>query len=604
LKVVLAIAAALLLFATPAAAQDFRISTEQPVDAINPLAMQNLISFTAMGLAYDQLLNFDTDSSEPNLEISLARSYETSRDGLTWTFELRRGISWSDGEPFDADDVVFTYRAVMENETNFLSGYLTNVKRVEKLGSHRVRLRLSAPDARLTNIYVPILPEHVFSRFPLARLDKVDVPLPSVTTAPFRYTAYDKDGTTILEPNPRFRGVGGRAAMDRVLLVNYTDREAQLRDLQLGKIDLVYQGNPRWIASLRGERDVRVWSSPQPGFKEMAFNSCPPGGAGNCSGPGREVNVAVVQDPAIRQALAWGIDRETIARTIYAGQNRPALGLISPYYQDYFKDWSDDPQIGYSYDPEKARQILADGGWDCSSFPCEKNGVRASFELLVRASDPQDKSVVQRIRAWAHDIGIEIDLSVVTETALNNRILNSGSEKGKYEPTYDAFYWAWSGDPTPDLNLEVLRTGSDWQDAFYSDPAYDRASLAALQTTGDLDRRAELMHEAERIAMRDLPYIPTVYENQVFVTRTDTWHGWLPSPPGAGGAPIGANFLQVTRLRPGPEPATAGTIAPAGDGGGTPGIVLFLAGLVVGGGAVALALRRRREPEPLEWPEV
>lgn len=604
MKPLIAILALLLAFATPAAAKDLRISSEQPVDAINPLAQQNMVSFAATGLAYDQLLAFSTDSSEPDLEISLAKSYETSPDGLTWTFELRDGIRWSDGKPFSADDVVFTYRAVMENETNFLSGYLTNVRSVEKLGRLRVRLRLSAPDARLTSIYLAILPKHVFSRYPTAKLDKVDVPLPSVTTAPFRYTAYDKTGTTVLEQNPSFRGVGGRAQTHRVLIVSYSDREAQLRDLELGKIDLILQGNPRWIAKLRDDPDVRVWSSPQPGFKELAFNSCPPGGAGNCSGPGKDVKVEVVQDRAIRQALAYGIDRETIARTIYAGQNRPAYGLISPYYKEYFKDWSRDPDIGYSYDPEKARQILEDGGWDCSSFPCQKDGVKAAFELIVRASDPQDKAVVQRIRAWAAEIGIDITVAVLTETALNNRILNTGKEDGKYEPTFDAFYWAWSGDPTPDLNLEVLRTGSDWQDAFYSNPAYDRPSLEALQTTDDLDRRIALMQQAEKIAMTDLPYIPTVYENQVYVTRNDGWYNWIPSPEGPGASPFGTNFLQVTQLRPGPAPAVAGAVTGAGGAGdGTPGIVLFLAGLVVGGAGVAVALRRRRAPEPLEWPE-
>lgn len=595
--------AALLLLAAPAAAQDFRISSEQPVDAINPLGQQNIISFTATGLAYDQLLNFSTDSSRPDLSISLAKSYRTSPDGLVWTFDLREGVTWSDGEPFTADDVVFTYRAVMENETNYLSGYLTNVRAVKALGRHRVRLTLSAPDARMTSIYVAILPEHVFGRYPVARLDKVDVPLPSVTTAPFRYTAWDKKGTTILEPNPRFRAA--KPAMDRVLIVNYSDREAQLRDLQLGKLDLIYQGNPKWIAKLRADDEVRVWSAPQPGFKEIAFNSCPPGGAGTCSGPGKDVKVKVVQDPAIRRALAWAIDREAISRTIYAGQNQAASGLISPFYKDYFKDWTRDPEVGYGYDPEKARQILADGGWDCSSFPCEKDGTKAAFELLVRASDPQDKSAVQRIRAWAREVGIDVEVAVVTEDALNNRILNTGKRDGTYAPTFDAFYWAWTGEQTPDFNLEVLRTGNDWQDAFWSNSAYDRASLAALQETGDFSRRLELMHAAERIFLQELPYIPTVFENNVFITRNDTWHNWQPAPPSADGAPIGTNWQQVTLLKPGPAPVAAGAPGATGGSGddGTPGVVLFLAGILVGGGVVAVLLRRRRAPEPLEWPE-
>ncbi|MFE5548905.1 ABC transporter substrate-binding protein [Streptomyces sp. NPDC056534] len=547
-------AATLVAPAAHAAAGDYRVGHEQPIDSVNPFGQQNVIANTVSQLSYDLLLNYSTQDGRPDLENSLARSYTVSPDGKTWTFTLRSGITWSDGQPFTSADVKWTYDAARTNETNMLSGYMTSVENVSAPDPLTVRLGLTDPDARLDSAFIPILPKHVFKSVPIDKIDKTPVSLPSVTTAPFSIKKWDKNGTTELVPNPKFRGT--KPQMQRVLFIHYDDGEAALRDLKLRALDMVTEGNSRWAGQLKKSKDIKVWGAPSPGFSEIAFNSCPPKGAGACSGPGKKAKVAVVQDPAIRQALAWGIDRETLSRTVYGGQNPPAYGLISPYYASYFKDHSQDPEIGYRYDPGEARNILKAGGWDCTKNPCAKNGVTARFEMMVRSTEDQDQNAVRRIRAWAADIGITIDIAVVTEDALNNAIYAPGKDDDHYAPAFDAFYWAWSGDiGTPDLNLEVLRTDSSWQDCFYSSPSYDRASLKALKSQ-NLQERVAAMHEAEIIAMKDLPYIPTVYSHTLTLTRNDTWHGYLASPQ-PNGSPFGTNWLQLTNLQPGPESPTS-----------------------------------------------
>jgi hypothetical protein len=253
-----------------------------------------------------------------------------------------------------------------------------------------------------------------------------------------------------------------------------------------------------------------------------------------------------------------------------------------------------------------------------------------------------DQNASKRIQAWAREIGIEIDLSAVTDDAISNETYATGSDPDTYAPTYDAFLWGWSGDvPSPDFNFDVLRTGSAWQDTYYSNPEYDRVSLESLQTLDEAER-IEKMHEAERIALRDLPYIILVHDHTIYVTRTDTWHNWQQSPAGEVGAPLTTNWLQFTMLEEGPEPepepeavadettapADAGTTVTAGepaadtggeadtvaaaadgddgDGGMSTGVVILivLLALAVGGGVALLATRgRRRGNEPLEWDE-
>ncbi|MGW4028715.1 ABC transporter substrate-binding protein [Streptomyces sp. NPDC004838] len=580
-----------------ASSGDYRIGHSQPIDSVNPYGQLNAVSNTVSLLGYDLLLNYRTSDGRPDLENSLTESYKTSADGLTWSFKLRSGITWSDGKPFTSADVKWTYQAALTNETNVLRGTVENIEKVTAPDAHTVVLQLSEPDARLESAAIPILPEHIFGKYPIASLDKAPIPLPAVTTAPFRLTSYDKGGTTVLSANPSFRG--SPPAMKRLLFVHYQASEAALRDIKLGSLDMVADGDSSWVAKLKTDRDIKVWSAPAPGFSEIAFNSCPPKGAGACSGPAKNVKTAVVQDPAIRRALAWGIDRSDLSKTIYAGQNLPADGLISPYYTPYYRSFAEDPEVGYGYDPAKARAILEAGGWNCESKPCVKDGVKAEFEMLVRSTSTQDQNAVRRIRAWAAQIGITIDMSVVTEDALNNTVYNPSTVKGKYAPSYDSFYWAWSGEVTPDLNLEVLRTGNSWSDSYYSNPAYDAASLASVRTM-DLPKRVAAMQDAQRIALTDLPYIPTVFSADIVLTRNDTWHGYQPSPGTGAGVPFGANWLQLTGLRPGPQPGTASASASSGTSLSTPAW-LALALLTAAGGYLLGRRQGTRPAEVRDW---
>ncbi|MBN9609111.1 MAG: hypothetical protein BGO26_14080 [Actinobacteria bacterium 69-20] len=567
---VIAAAVALLttvVTAPPAAAAtgDLRIGDTQPVDSVNPFNEQNDISYAITSLSYDLLLNYGTDDLSPDLDHSLAQSYEVSPDGKTWTFKLHPGIVWSDGQPFTSADVKWTYESARDNETNVMNAYVAGIDSIETPDALTVILKLKAPDERMASIFVPILPKHVWEKYKVADLDKMALPLPSVTTAPYIISSFDKTGTTILTANPKFRGPA--PTVKRIVETNYGNQDSLLRDLQGGALDMVVDGNLQWTKQLANSPDIHQWAGTSSGFQEIAFNSCPVGGAGECTGPGKDVHVKVVQDHAIREALAYAVDRPSIAQAVYAGVPQPAYGLISPYYAKYYKDWSTDPDIGYQFSLDKAKQVLKDGGWDCATNPCTKDGVKAEFTLNVRTNDPSGQNAMRRVIAAAGEIGIKITMSVVTEDALNN-LVYAPSTDSKYAPNFDAFYWAWIGDPTPDFNLSVLQTGSAWSDSYYSNPAYDKLVDEAL-VTQDFSKRVDLMHQAEKIAMTDLPYIPVIYAYTYDLTRNDTWHGYLASPAGAEGSPIGSNWLQVTSLQSGPAPASTESSAPESSSGAT-----------------------------------
>jgi peptide/nickel transport system substrate-binding protein len=577
--------------------KDWRLGYDAKFDGqINVFKSQLAASYFAFTEIYDTFpYNWRLSDAGPDPEHSLVTGHEISDDGLVYTFHLREGVRWNDGEPFTADDVVFTYNAYHDVTENVLAGYVTNMESIRAIDDHTVVYTLKRPDARVLTAYTPVLPEHVWGDVPPDEMSDFAPCCPIVGTGPFTITTYDPKGTTILTPNPYFWGPGG--SIERILMIKYGDKEAQLRDIKLNQLDAILIGDSKWVDDIEGDPSLKAWSIPSPGFRSIAFNMCPPGGGdprNTCTGPAEGVRWQVVQDLAIRQALAWAIDRQDLVDTVYSGQAVPGNGFISPFYKRYYTSYADDPDIGYHFDPDRARQILAEGGWACpSNGICTKNGIPAQFELLVRSEVQEDQNAARRIQAWAKDVGIQIDISIITSDALISRNYETSPEdKSKYQPNYDAFYWGWAGDlPSPDFNFEVTLCGGYWSDTFYCNPdEYDPLPAQALREL-DFDRRVELMHEAERIILRDSPYIILVHDAQIQVTRTDTWTGYR-TMPDPNGYPFSGSWLQLQILQPGRAASANYAGAPA-----------VIAGLFVGVALVFAASRwrrRREESGPLE----
>lgn len=577
--------------------RDWRLGYDGKFDGqINVFKSQGGASYFVFTEVYDTFpYNWRLSDAGPDEENSLVTSHEISEDGLVYTFHLREGVRWNDGETFDADDVVFTYNAYHEAQPNVLAGYVTNMESIEKLDDHTVVYTLKRPDARVLTAYTPVLPEHVWADIPLDDISNFDPCCPIVGTGPFMITEYNARGTTILEPNPYFWGMEGQ--IERILMIKYGDGEAQLRDIKLNQLDAILIGDTKWVDGIEDDPTLDAWSIPTPGFTSIAFNMCPPEDAdprNTCTGSAPGVRWEVVQDLAIRQALAWAINRQDLVDTIYSGQASPGNGFISPFYKRYYMSYENDPEIGYHYDPDRASLILAEGGWSCpTDGVCTKDGLEASFELLVRSEKQEDQNAARRIVAWAADVGIQIDLSIITEDALFDRNYpTSPDDRGKYQPDYDAFLWGWAGDlPSPDFNFEVTLCGSSWSDTFYCNPEeYDPLPRQALREL-NFERRVELMHEAERIILRDSPYLFLVHDAYVMVTRSDTWTGYhaMPEPDGF---PFSASWLQLQLLEPGTAASANYAGAPA-----------VLAGLGLGLAVAFIASRwrrRREESGPLE----
>ena len=615
---VLAIACASFAFAASASAAsgDLRIGSNQPFDSPNPFQAVLAVAVDSYALAYyDQLHRAQGLESGPRLQQG-ARVERRRVEGRQ-----------DDHVPPALGDHLVGRRPLHERRRAL--DVQRDVAQQDQPAAHddlgrevRLRARCQGPSCCISRRATPsssrssrcrCCPKHIWSKIPLAKLDKVSGPIPTVTTAPYMLTQWHKNGTTILERNPKYdlaRNGGKEPAVKRILVTTYQNTDAVYRDVAQGNLDVAFNGPVDWVPRARKNSKLTLISAPRGGYWEIAFNSCPPTGSPVCSGPAKGVKVKVVQDPAIRKALAYGIDREKFIPLIYQGQGSTAYGLISPRFKLYFEDLSKDPKYAYAYDPAKAKQILKDGGWNCSTTPCTKNGVKAQFELATLADSEPDQQMAQRAAADARKLGIVIDTTFLSEDALNNRIYASGKTKDKYGPNYDAFIWDWDvGGVTPTPILEVLRSFDASSDSFYASKAYDAALLRAKEATS-FEGTVDGVQTAAKIELDDLPYLPLVHLNAIDVIRKDTWHGWVRSPA-PDGEPLFQTSSQFLALQPGPAPV-------ASTGGGTPaaavttdsGWLTTPRSVLIGFGLLSLAIiastfiaSGRRRTEPPEWTE-
>jgi peptide/nickel transport system substrate-binding protein len=601
-----------------AAPGDLRVGSPQDFETPNPFkAVEAIAVDSGESMFYDNLIGVKPSDQSLDYSSGLASSADVSADGKTITFHLRTGIEWSDGKPFTSADVVWTYKAVIANKTNQLHSELETLTSISAPDDATVVMHFTTRDSEfLQKLAIAILPAHIWSRYKTSQLDKVDGPIPTVTTAAYALTHWEKLGTSIMTRNDRYavsRNGGRTPAVKRILVTYYANPDSIYRDVAQGNLDYGYDGPTSWArrAQTDANPNVHLNSSPRGGYWEIAFNSCPKTGSPICSGPGKNVKTAVVQDPAIRKAVAYAIDREKLIPTVYGGQGVTAYSLISPRFTRYYVDRKNTP-LGYAYDPAKARKELKDDGWDCSQTPCTKGGVKAQFELDTLSSNKEFVHMAERVKADALKVGIVIDVERMTDDALGNLIYASGKTKDLYGPTFDAFLWDWDvSGTTPTPIMEVLLSNNSSSDSFYASKAFDKALIGARTATSAAGTVAAV-RKAEAIALTDLPYLPLVHLNAVTLNRTDTWHGWLPSPSPGGRRLFEDQVMQqVLALQPGPEPAAVSPGAPvpaastADDGWLTTPRSVLIGSVLISLAIVASSFisSGRRRTEPLEWTE-
>jgi oligopeptide transport system substrate-binding protein len=433
-------------------------------------------------------------SSDGRALPGVAQSWETSADGLSWTFHLRPEARWSNGAPLTAADFVYGWRRTVDPKTAaayaqavapVLNAFeIATGKRavsdlgVEAVDAHTLRVRLSEPTPYLpfllTNAWMDPLYRPVLEQYG----DDWTRPEHIVSNGPFVLRENVIGSRLTFERNPQYWGVN-EVRLQRVVYYALEDRNAQSQRYLSGQVQFVETIPTTDIPWLRRELGDQVVIKPYFGTFMIGVNDLQPPFRAN---------------PKLRLALSIALDRETLTEKVVNGAGFPAYTLMPPLegYVQQLPEWAHLPQAQRH---ALARRLYREAGYS------REHPLRA--ELVITAGDPVTNLTYEAVCAmWRTVLGAEIGLHPEEFKVLlqNNRLHQN-----------ILFHNAWIGDyPDPYTFMQLYKTGFDLNYGAYSRPAYDALLAQAARLTTNAERY-RVYEQAERYINEDGAYIPLYY---------------------------------------------------------------------------------------------
>src|SRR5580704_2732217 len=353
------------------------LATNQNPTSFNPITQAGATTnWVLLNVMYEAMVGFDRELQVETA--SLAQSWESTPDALTWTFHLRRGVKWSDGEPFTADDVVFTFETIAD--PNSASTYRVElaqtdgtVPTVEKLDDYTVRFQLKEVNAIFLDVVLDgfLVPKHKWGKafesgsFRQAMALNSD-PKDIVGLGPYRLVSFTPDQRMVLERNPYYWRVdkdGKRLPyLDRVIFTILPNTNAWALKMQNREIDMMHQIQPNLVDQVMRDQnkgDYKVYDlGPDLVVSYVAFNRDTESNA-NGKPYVDPVKLKWFRETKFRQAVSYAIDREAMVRTAFNGRAIPVWGFDTPTN----KRWYNEAVVTKRpVDPEKARELLKEIG--------------------------------------------------------------------------------------------------------------------------------------------------------------------------------------------------------------------------------------------------
>jgi peptide/nickel transport system substrate-binding protein len=562
----------------------FVLGIKQDIDSLNPYVGVVASAYEAYQIMYDYLtIESDKDFSPTPM---LAESWENSPDGKTWTFHIRTGVKWSDGKDLTANDVVYTFKRAMEGETENgqYGNYVTLVTKVEATDDHTVVFTTSEASPSMLRMKVPILPEHIWKDIDAKEVATFANDTNVVGSGAFALTEVRAGQFYRFAANKNYWA--GAPKIDELVIRIFADDEALVQALKAGEIDMVQDISAAHFESLQNVEGITTSDSKYSGFNELGFNT---GAATTENKPIGDGHPAL-KDKQVRLAIDHAINRTELLGKVLRNHGSVATGVIPPIYPDVHWGPGEEER---KYDPARANEILDAAGYARGADGIRaKDGKKLTFRLFGRESSEFSKKNVEYIRDWLREVGIQANVSIMSEDQLT-AVIGEGK--------YDMFEWGWVVEPDPDFQLSVFtcdqrsyeedgEIAAGWSDSFYCNPAYD-ALYAQQKTILDPAARAEVVKQAQKMLYDDAVYSMEYYYNNFEAYRSDRFTGFKPQPSDGGSLVFQYGVHSYLNLEPVDE-SKAGSDSDSGSLGWILGIAAGV--IVLAGAAAALVFTRRR----------
>jgi peptide/nickel transport system substrate-binding protein len=549
-------------------------------DNLNPFVAQEVPSLEVFHLNYDYLTGIDPKTMSPRPE--LAVSWQSLDGGKVWIFNLRKNVKWQDGEPFTADDVVFTIGDLVVGHGYKFSAFTTGIEKVEAVDAHTVRITCTAPKADILRMCIPIVPKHIWDKYPIDSIASTHVAeVPFVGTGPFQVVEAQLPNQVRMVANKDYWG--GRPKVDELVLKCYSNTSTIADDLRTGALDCADGFPGAALPALQADSDLKAMACIKMGFEHCAFN---------CSTSTPRLGNPVLLDVNFRRALQYAIDHEQIAKTPYDGHADPGSSLLRPGMLVDNTDfhWQPPADKAYYFDLKKAGDLLTAAGYPLKNgVRLNKDGKPIDLRLFAVSGAPEIEGSAKLIATWLSELGLKIDLKIMDSGALLAKVFTKTGDQ--FTPDYDMYMFRWSGvgyDPQFLLNINRTASIGVWNDCFWSNKEYD--SLFAKETASiDPKVRQKYIFKMQEIQYDQAIRYVTVYNNALQAWNTAKWKGWVQTPANTGTVLRAAtNIDSFVQLEPLVATATGTTSSNTGL------IAGIVAAAVVAVGAVIWFLLRRR----------
>lgn len=457
----------------------------------------------------------------------LAESWTVSEDGLTWVMKLREGVTWQDGETFNADDVAFTYSAIVDNMEDETATFarkadVKSIASVEKTGDYEVTFTTKTPVANFLDTplsTIKILPEHIWGVMSVQEMLDFTNDMP-VGTGAWQLVAEFNPQDTDLEYE-RYEGYWGQKPyVNGLLYILFENSDTMFQAFKAGTIDM-FSPSGTQATALENEADVVVLKNMQPKLTELGINSWDdPSSKGN----------PLLLNTKIRRAIDFALDKQTLVDSVLKGVGYAGSTLVPKSAGKWHLD------IPHQYAPDKAIELLEAEGF--TSFETVDISGR---EVKVRVNDKGEQLVFRLalltngyawhyrdsapfIVKWLEDVGIGIIIEPMDSATLG-ATMKLDSETFC---DFDLYIWGWTPGYDPGFILTVLHTDQIGarQEVMYSNPEYD--ALVDLQITQVKEEdRIKTVHAAQQIIYDEAPYIPLYYQGYYDAYRSDKYEGFV-----------------------------------------------------------------------------
>ncbi len=475
------------------------IGTNYIIDVLNPTT--SLYGYAEKGLYYETLVEAADGN---NVMPGLAESWSVSDDGLTWTFKIRKGVTFSDGTPCTAIEAAWSLNWYIANSAPAIVSYLDNITKIEAPDANTLTITVSQPVPNMISaklLYAYILPPSVWKDLSADEIAIYDDPKATIGSGPYIMTEYKSGEYMILDASPNYWR--GPAPVDQIIFRQYANEDALVQALQVGEVDYVYGLPFTGIPALQNDANIKIDSALANKWSELTINIAPDG-----------TEPASLRDPIIRQALDLSIDRQQIINVAYLGYGKPGSAFITLGMGIYHN--TDIGEI--PFDTAQANKLLDDAGYKDSNGDGIReysDGTPLEYRLMTDDTASANFRIIQIISDGLSDIGISAPPTVESTDSLIAR---------QKDFDYDLVHWEWDTDADPHFLSSVFTCAETqdggWNDSGFCSDEYDKL-FQEQATAPNQDVRKQAIWKMQAIIAKERPWIILAYTDSIAAYRKD-----------------------------------------------------------------------------------